>query len=136
MCDIGGIPCAVSVSLHAADIENPFFCVMKLNKVIRMMRYQRQRLKSTWNSTKWYPSLMDSGIMNSTRAHQARVLNGQIFFFLIKLSILSGHVGLKNMVQLEYHKKWYITIFFQNSVSGQNISRIDRIWPFWPTHLR
>ena len=40
MCDIGGIPCAVSVSLHAADIENPFFCVMKLNKVIRMMHYE------------------------------------------------------------------------------------------------
>ena len=25
--------------------------------------------------------------MNNTRAHQARVLNGQIFFFLIKLSM-------------------------------------------------
>ena len=36
--------------------------------------------------------------MNSTRAHQARVLNGQFFFliiFLIKLSMSVGHVGLK-----------------------------------------
>ena len=56
---------------------------------------------------------MDSGIMNSTQAHQARVLNGQIFYFfifLIKLSMSLGHVGLKNMVleltKLEYHKKW------------------------------
>ena len=110
MCDIGDIPCAVSVSLHVVDIENPFFCVMKLNKVIRMMRYQRQILKSTWNGTEWYPSLMDSSIMNSTRAHQARVLNGQFFFFLIKISMSSGHVRLKNMVlklgELEYHKKW------------------------------
>ena len=32
--------------------------------------------------------------MNSTRAHQARVINGQIFF-LIKLSMSSGHVGFK-----------------------------------------
>ena len=60
--------------------------------------------------TEWYPSLMDWGIMNSTRAHQARVLNGQNFFFLIKLSMSSGHVGLKNMVleltKLKYHKKW------------------------------
>ena len=33
--------------------------------------------------------------MNSTQAHQARILNGQIFFFLIKLSMSTGHVGLK-----------------------------------------
>ena len=34
--------------------------------------------------------------MNNTRAHQARVLNGQIFFFfLIKLSMSAGNVGLK-----------------------------------------
>ena len=35
--------------------------------------------------------------MNSTQVHQARVLNGQIFFkiFLIKLSMSVGHVGLK-----------------------------------------
>ena len=38
--------------------------------------------------------------MNNTRAHQARVLNGQIFifyffYFLIKLSMLAGYVGLK-----------------------------------------
>ena len=62
------------------------------------------------------PRQMDydvSGIMNSTRAHQARVLNGQFFYFLIfliKLSMSSGHIGLKNMVleltKLEYHKKW------------------------------
>ena len=49
--------------------------------------------------TEWYPSLMDSGIMNSTRADQAQVLNGQIFYFififLIKLSMLAGHVELK-----------------------------------------
>ena len=33
--------------------------------------------------------------MNSTRAHQARVLNGQIFFFLIKISMSAGEGGLK-----------------------------------------
>ena len=37
--------------------------------------------------------------MNSTRAHKARVLNGQNFFyffiFLIKLSMSVGHIGLK-----------------------------------------
>ena len=38
--------------------------------------------------------------MNSTRVHQARVLNGQIF--LIKLSMSVGHVGLK--------KKWYSSL--------------------------
>ena len=32
--------------------------------------------------------------MNSTRAHQARVLNGQ-FFFLIKISMSAGEGGLK-----------------------------------------
>ena len=58
-----------------------------------------------------YSSFMDSGTsLNSTRAHKARVLNGQIFYFLIKLSMSSYHVGLKNMVlvltKLEYHKKW------------------------------
>ena len=36
------------------------------------------------------------------------------------------------LTKLEYHKKWQITIFFRNSVSGQNISRIDGIWPLWP----
>ena len=33
--------------------------------------------------------------MNSTRAHQARVLNGQFFFFLIKISMSAGEGGLK-----------------------------------------
>ena len=36
--------------------------------------------------------------MNSPRAHQARVLNGQIFFFLIfliKLSMLAGQGGVE-----------------------------------------
>ena len=33
--------------------------------------------------------------MNSTRAHQARVLNGQFFFFLIKISMSAGQGGLK-----------------------------------------
>ena len=32
--------------------------------------------------------------MNSTRAHQARVLNGQ-FFFKIKISMSAGQGGLK-----------------------------------------
>ena len=73
---------------------------------------QYKYVLSTENTfTEWYPGLMDSGIMNSTRAHQARVLNGQnFFFFKIKLSMSLGHVGLKNMVleltKLEYHKKW------------------------------
>ena len=33
--------------------------------------------------------------MNSTRAHQARVLNDQFFFFLIKISMSVGQGGLK-----------------------------------------
>ena len=34
--------------------------------------------------------------MNSTRAHQARVINGQFFFFfLIKISMSAGQGGLK-----------------------------------------
>ena len=33
--------------------------------------------------------------MNSTRAHQARVLKGQFFFFLIKISMSAGQGGLK-----------------------------------------
>ena len=33
--------------------------------------------------------------MNSTRVHQARVLNGQFFFFLIKISMSAGEGGLK-----------------------------------------
>ena len=37
---------------------------------------------------------MDSGTMNSTRAHQIRVLNGQ-FFFLIKIFMSLGQGGLK-----------------------------------------
>ena len=43
-----------------------------------------------FKSKAWYPSLMDSGILNSTQAHQARVLNGQFFFFLIKISMSAG----------------------------------------------
>ena len=46
-------------------------------------------------STEWNPSLMDLGTMNSTRAHQTRVLNGQFFFFLIKISMSAGQGGLK-----------------------------------------
>ena len=33
--------------------------------------------------------------MNSTRAHQARILNGKFFFFLIKLSMSAGHNGIE-----------------------------------------
>ena len=40
--------------------------------------------------------------------------------------------GVLELTKLEYHKKWYIDIFFPNSVSGQNISIINGNGPFCP----
>ena len=40
--------------------------------------------------------------------------------------------GVLELTKLEYHKKGYIAIFFQNSVSGQNISIINANGPFCP----
>ena len=40
--------------------------------------------------------------------------------------------GVLELTKLEYHKEWYIAIFFPNSVSGQNISIINANGPFFP----
>ena len=36
------------------------------------------------------------------------------------------------LTKLEYHKKWYFPIYFPNSVSGLNISKINANGPFCP----
>ena len=41
--------------------------------------------------------------------------------------------GVLELTKLEYHKKWYIPIYFSNSVSGPNISKINANGPFWPS---
>ena len=40
--------------------------------------------------------------------------------------------GALELTKLEYHKKWYLPIYFPNSVSGQNISKINANGPFCP----
>ena len=43
--------------------------------------------------------------------------------------------GVLELVELECHKKWYITNYFSNSVSGPNISKIDANGPFCPPNI-
>ena len=45
---------------------------------------------------------------------------------------LEHKIGVLELTKLEYHKKWYIPIYFPNSVSGQNISIINANGPFCP----
>ena len=40
--------------------------------------------------------------------------------------------GVLELTKLEYHKKWYFPIYFPNSVSGPNISKINANGPFCP----
>ena len=40
--------------------------------------------------------------------------------------------GVLELTKLEYHKKWYFPIYFPNSVSGPNISKINANRPFCP----
>ena len=40
--------------------------------------------------------------------------------------------GVLELTKLEYHKKWYFPIYFSNSVSGPNISKINANGPFCP----
>ena len=43
--------------------------------------------------------------------------------------------GVLELTKLEYHKKWYIPIYFPNSVSGPNISKINANGPFCPFYF-
>ena len=43
--------------------------------------------------------------------------------------------GVLELTKLEYHKKWYFPIYFPNSVSGPNISKINANGPFCPVHV-
>ena len=45
---------------------------------------------------------------------------------------LEHKIGVLELTKLEYHKKWYIPIYFPNSVLGQNISIINANGPFCP----
>ena len=40
--------------------------------------------------------------------------------------------GVLELTKLEYDKKWYFPIYFPNSVSGPNISKINANGPFCP----
>ena len=42
--------------------------------------------------------------------------------------------GVLELTKLEYHKKWYFPIYFPNSVSGPNISKINANGPFCPIY--
>ena len=69
--------------------------------------------------------------LSSTRASWARVPS---LFFKFQMPTLGATLEQKNgvleLTKLEYHKKWYFPIYFPNSVSGPNISKINANGPF------
>ena len=73
--------------------------------------------------------------LSSTRASWARVPS---LFFKFQMPTLGATLEQKNgvleLTKLEYHKKWYFPIYFPNSVSGPNISKINANGPFCPTY--
>ena len=60
--------------------------------------------------------------------------SGTKLFFKFQMPTLGATVEQKNgvleLTKLEYLKKWYIPIYFPNSVSGPNISKINANGPF------
>ena len=63
-------------------------------------------------------------------------LGYQVYF--LNFSVLTSGAtleqknGVLELTKLEYHKKWYILIYFPNSVSDQNISIINANGLFCP----
>ena len=62
--------------------------------------------------------------------------SGTKLFFKFQMPTSGATVEQKNgvleLTKLEYHKKWYFPIYFPNSVSGPNISKINANGPFCP----